>query len=277
MEVNPSPKAWRRLERKLDTHRHRGRRNVQRLMALAAAFLLLIIFVLVFSMVLGTMEGDRMAYNEAAPVQLEDLVTTDIDLEAYRVVSFTHHLRDRMAAPISEGGADRKLVPTGVSAAEAGLNAIPREQKAAQLSEFNWLLGRWQGKAAGGKKSVENWQRLNNQNLRGEGIIVQKRDTTFRETILLEDNGEELVLWVQLAERGRSYPFALKRYEAGKAVFVNPDMTFPQEIHLERNGTDQYSIVYVNAGMSDLTAEQSNFLQQRNAVSLQQVRRTLRR
>lgn len=276
IEIQPSPKAWRKLDRKLDNHRRRGRRNVHRLMAMAAAFLLLVVFVLALTMVVGDLDNKQMAYNESTPVQVEDLDITDSDLEAFRVVSFTHHLADRMAAPISEGQPDRRLVPAGASEAENSRSAAARERKVANLADFEWLLGQWRGEA-GGQKTLENWRRLNGQNLRGEGIVVSRRDTVFRETILLEDNGEELVLWVQLADRGRSYPFALKEFNEQRAVFVNADMTFPREIHFTRQGDDQCSITYLNTELSDLTEAQSEFLRQRNEVSSQRVKRTLRR
>lgn len=275
MEIEPSPKAWRRLERKLDTHRRRGRRNLQRLMAMAAAFLLMIVIVLVFSMVIGHVKKDQMAYRDNTPVQLEDLVTTDLDLEAYRVVSFTHHHQNRMSA-IEEGEPDRKLVPSGLSTEEAGLTNLPKERKVAKLLDFEWLTGQWQDKT-NGHHSMENWQWIDAQNLRGEGIVLHKRDTIFRETMLIEDNGEELVLWVQLAEQGRSFPFALTSYEDGQAVFSNPHMTFPQEIRLERQGEQSFAIVYVNTDVAGPDREQIAFLKQRNKVSKQEVRRAMTR
>ena len=275
METEPSPKAWRRLERKLDTHRRRGRRNVQRLMAMAAAFLLLIVVVLALSMAVGHIQKDQMAYRDDTPVQLEDLVVTDLDLEAYRVVSFTHHHQDRMSA-IEEGAPDRKLVPSGLSTEEAGLTNLPREQKVAKLSDFNWLTGQWQDEA-NGKPSIENWQWIDARNLRGEGLLLHRRDTIFRETILIEDNGEELVLWVQLAEQARSSPFVLTSYEDGQAVFSNPHMTFPQEIRLERRDEHNFALVYVNTDVPGPDREQIAFLKQRNKVSKQQVSRVMTR
>lgn len=275
MEVEPSPKAWRHLERKLDVHRRRGRRNVQRLMAMAAAFLLLIVIVLVLSMVVGPFNKDQMAYRDDTPVQLEDLVVTDLDLEAYRVVSFTHHHQDRMSA-IEEGEPDRKLVPSGLSTEEAGLTNLPKEQEVAKLSDFNWLTGQWQDETDG-KRSVESWQWVDAQNLRGEGLLIQKRDTVFRETILIEDNGEELVLWVQLTEQGRSFPFALTSYEDGRAVFSNPHMTFPQEIRLERQDEQSFDLVYVNTDVAGPDREQIAFLKQRNKVSKEKVGRAMTR
>lgn len=275
MEIDPSPKAWRRLERKLDTHRRRGRRNVQRLMAMAAAFLLLIVIVLVLSMVVGPIHKDQMAYQDDTPVQLEDLVTTDLDLEAYRVVSFTHHHQDRMSA-IEEGAPDRKLVPSGLSTEEAGLTDLPTEKKIAELSDFNWLTGQWQDEA-NGRHSIEKWQWVDAQNLRGEGLLLHKRDTLFREAILIEDNGEELVLWVQLTEQGRSFPFALTSYENGQAVFSNPHMTFPQEIRLERQDEQGFALVYVNTDVPGPDREQIAFLKQRNKISKQEVGRVMTR
>ena len=275
-EIPPTPKAWRKLERKLDNHRHRGRRNVQRLMAMAAAFLLLIVFVLVLSMVVGQMNNSHpMAYNESTPFQLEDLVTTDVDFEAYRVVSFTYHHQDRMSN-ITEGQPDRKLVPSALTNEGARQAVITKEQKVAQLSDFNWLIGQWQNRK-NGKYSVESWQRLDAQNLRGVGLVIHRRDTIFRETILLEDNGEEVILWVELAEQGRSYPFTLTKYETGTAIFSNPHMTFPQEIHLDWDRKRSLSVTYINTDVSGLDKDQSEFLKQRNDVSRQEVQRILER
>ena len=105
----------------------------------------------------------------------------------------------------------------------------------------------------------------------------KRKDTIFQETILLEDNGEELMLWVQLAENGRSYPFALDSYEDNKAVFVNPEMTFPQEIHLTQDGAHALSMVYLNAEATNLSEEQVDFLRRRNSFTPQQIKRKLER
>lgn len=278
LEVQPSAKTWRKLERKLDQHRRRGRGGIQRLMAMAAALLALIVFVLLLTMVANKDQSILFVANETSPLQLEELKLSpsDMALNAYRVVSFSHSHQDRMAAPISEGSADRKLVATSKKGEKSSSATIPTEQPIAKLSDFRWLIGAWQDEAKG-KKSLEYWQELNDQNLHGLGIVIHKRDTIFRETILLEDNGEELVLWIQLEEKGRSYPFALSSYNNGEAVFINPNRDFPKRILLAKNGEDAFSFIYLgkeqNKPSDDLTA----FLKRRNILSDRQIKRELKR
>ncbi len=104
----PSPRAWRRLERRLDAHQRRGRISLYRSLGMVAGVLALVALIVLLSVLV---DQRRTEMFTEAPQQLEDLPLPDSDATAYRVVEFTRSYQDRMARPIEEGPASKRLVP----------------------------------------------------------------------------------------------------------------------------------------------------------------------
>lgn len=114
LDEAPSPQAWRRLEKRLDTRRvHRGG-SIIRIMSMAAGVLLLIgVFSLLPALEQNSPEEEVLALNNP-PSEMEDLVVdpAESDQNIIKVVEFSRQYQDRMVQPIEEGSSAKKLVPS---------------------------------------------------------------------------------------------------------------------------------------------------------------------
>lgn len=114
LDEAPSPQAWRRLEKRLDTRRATRGSSIYRIMAMAAGVLLLIgVFSLLPALDQKTADTDVVALNNP-PSEMEDLVVdpADADQNIIKVVEFSRQYQDRMVQPIDEGSRAKKLVPS---------------------------------------------------------------------------------------------------------------------------------------------------------------------
>lgn len=107
-DESPSPRAWRRLERRLDAHQRRGRLSLYRSLGMVAGVLALVALIVLLSVLV---DHNRKEMLTGTPQQLEDLPLPDSDATAYRVVEYTRSYQDRMSRPIEEGAASKRLVP----------------------------------------------------------------------------------------------------------------------------------------------------------------------
>jgi len=104
----PAPRAWRRLERRLDAHQRRGRISLYRSLGMVAGLLAIVALIVLLSVIVGQRQPDLLT---GVPQQLENLPLSDNEATAYRVVEFTRSYQDRMNRPIEEGEASKRLVP----------------------------------------------------------------------------------------------------------------------------------------------------------------------
>lgn len=111
LDERPPLHTWRHLEKRLNHHRRRNRLSLYRSLAMVAAVLALVVFMVLLSTVIHQSKMSSVAGN--APVELEDLPDApQEEVAAYQVVEFSRSYQDRMSKPIEEGRPNQRLVPT---------------------------------------------------------------------------------------------------------------------------------------------------------------------
>lgn len=107
----PSSDVWRRLESRLDERKTVQKKSVYRqLMSIAAVAILLITIGL--TVLLQQQNNKQQLAQGTLPSVFEDLSASNDGLDQpLKVVEFTRKHVSRLANPIEEGTADRKLIP----------------------------------------------------------------------------------------------------------------------------------------------------------------------
>ncbi|MCB0633216.1 MAG: hypothetical protein R2824_17540 [Saprospiraceae bacterium] len=113
LDESPNPQVWRRLEKRLDTRRTSHGSSIYRIMAMAAAILLLIgVFSLLPALDQSAGQDEAVALN-TPPSEMEDLAQdAPADQNIIKVVEFSRQYQDRMVQPIEEGNSHKRLVPS---------------------------------------------------------------------------------------------------------------------------------------------------------------------
>lgn len=109
----------------------------------------------------------------------------------------------------------------------------------ATLEDVRWMVGCWSGEMAPGRRYEECWTVPAGGSMQGSARITRPDRTTFREFMLLEQEGEHVVLTVQhfgarMAPQGPTVSFSLVRASECEAVFENPQHDHPQRIAYRR-------------------------------------------
>lgn len=111
LNERPGQHTWRRLEKRLDARRKPYAHSFIRIMAMAAAVLLLIgIFTVLPSLNTGS-STDSIAFDHAPAVMEDVIIVPDAaDQHIIKVVEYSRQYHDRMSQPIEEGSQDKKLI-----------------------------------------------------------------------------------------------------------------------------------------------------------------------
>lgn len=109
----------------------------------------------------------------------------------------------------------------------------------ARLEDLRWLAGCRGGEMGNGSRFEECWNMPRGGAMQGSARITRDGRTTFREFILLEQEGEHVIMTVQhvgprLAPQGKPVSFTLVRLAENEAVFENPQHDHPQRISYRR-------------------------------------------
>lgn len=116
---------------------------------------------------------------------------------------------------------------------------IASSETKANFKKLEWLVGAWnRTNVKPGKTGYEHWKKPSEFELRGKGVSMQGKDTTFVEmiTILIKDNNIYYVADVRENEK----PVFFKLTEISNTGFVceNPEHDFPKKISYQLNGKD---------------------------------------
>lgn len=100
-----------------------------------------------------------------------------------------------------------------------------------QLTKANFLLGDWHNITPEGILT-ESWKQLNDSVFAGRSYFVTGNDTSFSETIRLEQrkNGLYYIPTVSDQNSGKAVEFKLTSASAAKLAFENPEHDFPSKI-----------------------------------------------
>lgn len=99
------------------------------------------------------------------------------------------------------------------------------------LQQASWLLGSWQNEMPEGT-IVEEWKSLNDSVFSARSFFVSGKDTSFGETITLEQKGAALfyIPVVKDQNGGKPVTFRLTSPAGDELAFENPEHDFPQKI-----------------------------------------------
>ena len=100
-----------------------------------------------------------------------------------------------------------------------------------KIKSANWLLGKWSTKTADGDLS-EKWIQLNDSTFQGESFFIKGKDTLHFESILLQQNGEELIYNATVKGQNENQAVAFKMTAGPEKplVFEHPKHDYPQKI-----------------------------------------------
>jgi len=109
----PTPRTWRRLERRLDAHQRVNRNHTHWTLGMVAAVMGLVAIVGLLTITFDAKFSQTVALEDASPRYLEELAVTDSEKEIspVRVVEYQRHYQEKTSS-ITEGSRERKLKPT---------------------------------------------------------------------------------------------------------------------------------------------------------------------
>ncbi len=112
MAESPTPRTWRRLERRLDAHQRHSRYQASRIMGMVAALLALVVLIGLLSITFESKSGPVRVMEDHSPRFLEDLAVQEgeSDLNPVTVIEYQNHYKEK-SNRITEGSRARKLVP----------------------------------------------------------------------------------------------------------------------------------------------------------------------
>lgn len=121
IKETPTPRTWRRLERKLDAHRRRNQADHSWTLSMAAALVGLVCLVglLSYSYQSGFQKG--IALEEPAPRVFEVLEVNEQEsqLASRKIIEYQRHFSERGSEIIKEGSRTQRLMPA-IAEAEIG-------------------------------------------------------------------------------------------------------------------------------------------------------------
>ncbi len=110
LDENPSPQAWRRLERRLDIHARRHHRaGLRRNMAMAAGIFALVVFIGLMGLHFGGEQLRLSALNDSGDFRLETVSLDDADTGAIQIQEYNRAYSSRQSS-IQEGQPGKELL-----------------------------------------------------------------------------------------------------------------------------------------------------------------------
>src|SRR5690606_25908045 len=92
---------------------------------------------------------------------------------------------------------------------------LPACNTSSELSDLNWVLGKWQVNES---NNFEEWEKIDDHLFRGKGYVVKNNDTLITETIEIVRQGKELfyIPVVSGQNEGKPIPFKLISHRRNK-------------------------------------------------------------
>jgi len=117
--------------------------------------------------------------------------------------------------------------------------------------DLNQLVGRWEHDE-NKNNQFEEWQLLNESELRGKGFILENGDTTFIEALTIKKIGNRLVYSAEVGDQnnGEKIPFELTGQTSKSLEFSNYSHDFPQRIVYEMK-SDSTMQAYIEGPRND--------------------------
>lgn len=115
---------------------------------------------------------------------------------------------------------------------------LPACKTSSELSDLNWILGKWQVNES---NNFEEWEKIDDHLFRGKGLVVKKNDTLITETIEIVQQDKTLyyIPVVTGQNEGKPVAFKLVARKRDEFIFENKTHDFPQRIIYVKNGEEQ--------------------------------------
>ncbi|HYG51268.1 MAG TPA: DUF6265 family protein [Flavobacteriales bacterium] len=119
------------------------------------------------------------------------------------------------------------------------VNDKPAKEETVSLNSLNWILGSWKNDSPE-ISVIEAWEITNDSTWTGMSYGIQKNDTVFSESIVLEKHGKDLfyIPTVKDQNEGKPVEFKMTQMNENEVIFENPRHDFPQKIHYKKISAD---------------------------------------
>ncbi|WP_418263254.1 DUF6265 family protein [Flavobacterium faecale] len=108
------------------------------------------------------------------------------------------------------------------------------------IRSSEWLLGNWEQKTTEGLL-VENWTKVNDSTLNATSLFIREKDTIHKETIVLQQTGENLTYKTTIKGQNNDQPilFLSKESLENQLIFENLNNDYPQKISYSKPKENQ--------------------------------------
>ena len=114
------------------------------------------------------------------------------------------------------------------------------------VRDYDWLVGNWCGKTDGGQGFCEQWKKLSDGQLTGQGYFFMnesKKDTSFQESLALIMVNNQMLYRVWLKKDSAPVDFLVKSKSNKAFVCENEKNDFPKSIHYRKSGKNLYIVL----------------------------------
>ncbi|MBK9283120.1 MAG: hypothetical protein IPM51_02235 [Sphingobacteriaceae bacterium] len=126
------------------------------------------------------------------------------------------------------------------------------------IQMMSWLIGKW--KSVNDKLiSYEIWEKKTDKLYAGMSVTLRGQDTLFKESITLQEIGDEIFYIPIVADQneGKPVPFKFTKIKDGEYYFENPEHDYPQQI-IYKNPQPDFLCARI-AGMTEKVFHQEDF------------------
>jgi hypothetical protein len=119
-----------------------------------------------------------------------------------------------------------------------------------KIKAAHWMIGNWKYKTATGTLT-ENWTKGNDSTLLGTSFYIQDKDTIHHETIVLQQNGDNLTYTATIKGQNNDQPvaFTISNATEKSMVFENLKNDYPQKVN--------YKLADVNTLIAKISGKQA--------------------
>lgn len=117
------------------------------------------------------------------------------------------------------------------------IGQVNSNQITEKFKKINWVIGTWyRTNAKPGRSGIEKWEITSANELRGFGINLQGKDTTFVEKLRIIIKDDNIVYVADVPENQKPVYFKLTEISDTGFVCENPEHDFPKKISYQLEG-----------------------------------------
>jgi len=110
-------------------------------------------------------------------------------------------------------------------------------QTKTNFKKLDWLIGTWhRTNSKPGKSGYEKWELTSTNELRGIGVNLTAKDTTFIEKLRIIIKDDYIAYVADVPENKKLVYFKLTEITDNSFVCENPEHDFPKKIAYQRDG-----------------------------------------